>query len=252
MRRGLGAVRGLLEYRGVTPGPGATSTGDLLLRRARHDFPPMGLLVNETMSGRCRSANLGPACSPTPTPRWPTGPRPRWSRWAAPPDRRLRRPASCRAVCTPSSGAFPGCGRASILTAPRSTREAHPAPGLSVPAVRAAARRPAPAVRASSSCSPAATAARRTPAPTPTTSGTPRVPVAGARRAVPVGLGPVDGACRRSTCSWRSRQSGQCRTRPNSTWSPGGLNPKEPGDEPLAPVQLRHRVRRGGQQDGRR
>ena len=62
-----------------------------------------------------------PASSRTQTPRWPTGPCRRWSRSAAPRAARPRRPGCCRAGCTRSSGAFPGCGRASTRTAPRST-----------------------------------------------------------------------------------------------------------------------------------
>ena len=68
-----------------------------------------------------RSANSAPSCSPTQTPRWPTGPRRRWSRWAALRAARRRRPGCCRAGFTRSSGAFPGCGRASTRTARRST-----------------------------------------------------------------------------------------------------------------------------------
>ncbi len=52
-----GAVRGFLEFRGVTPGPGA-STGELLVA-ALGSYPPMGLLVNETMQQARPVSELG-------------------------------------------------------------------------------------------------------------------------------------------------------------------------------------------------
>jgi ATP-dependent helicase YprA (DUF1998 family) len=51
------AVRGLLEFRGVTPEPGA-STGELLVA-ALGSYPPMGLLVNETMRQARPVSELG-------------------------------------------------------------------------------------------------------------------------------------------------------------------------------------------------
>ena len=52
-----GAVRGFLEFRGVTPGPEA-STGELLVA-ALGSYPPMGLLVNETMQQARPVSELG-------------------------------------------------------------------------------------------------------------------------------------------------------------------------------------------------
>ena len=195
-------------------------------------IPPMGLLVNETMQQARPVSELGAAASSrTQTRRWPTGPRRPWSRSAAPPAVRPRTPGCCRAACTPSSGACPGCGHASTRTARRSTAQAHPAAGA-VGGCTRSPRRPARAVPASSSSTPAVTAGRPTPARTPTTWTAPAYLWHEPGAPFQSASGPIDRTCRAGPAPGGAavvRQRRGRRTRPrHGTAEPEGTGRAHP------------------------